>query len=299
MKLVRYGPPGRERPGLVDAAGALRDLAGCVDDIAGATLDPARLAELARLDPASLPRVAADARLGPCVGRVGKIVCVGLNYRSLAAQAGIALPAEPVLFLKAPSALCGAADPLELPADARCVDWEVELAVVIGRGGVRIPAAEAMAHVAGYAVFNDLSERAWQFGAAGMPGGGHNGGQWDKGKNHDGFAPLGPWLVTPDAIADPGALDLWLDVDGRRLQAANTADMLFDIPCLIAEISRYMRLDPGDVIATGTPPGSAFLQGMQGAEAAYLRPGQSLVAGIAGLGAQRRQVVAAPRIFPQ
>lgn len=290
MKLVRHGPPGGERPGLIDAAGQLRDLGGHLADLAGAALDPARLAALGRLDPSALPRLAPDTRLGPCVGGVGKIVCAGLNYRSLAATAGVALPAEPVLFLKAASALCGAADPLVLPPGALCVDWEVELAVVIGRGGREIAAAQAMAHVAGFAVFNDISERRWQFGAGAAPGSAHNGGQWDKGKNADGFAPLGPWLVTPDEIADPGALALWAAVDGVPMQAASTADMLFGVPQLIAEASRYLRLEPGDVIATGTPPGSAFLRP---APAPYLRPGQCLEVGIGGLGSQCRRVVAA------
>lgn len=290
MKLVRHGPPGAERPGLIDAAGQLRDLSGAIADLAGAALAPEQLAALAQLDPAGLPRLPAETRLGPCVGGVGKIVCAGLNYRSLAVAAGVALPVEPVLFLKAASALCGPADPLVLPAGAECVDWEVELAVVIGRGGREIDAAQAMTHVAGFAVFNDISERRWQFGAGGAPGSAHNGGQWDKGKNGEGFAPLGPWLVTPDEIADHGALDLWTAVDGRGMQAASTADMLFGVPRLIAEASRYMRLEPGDVIATGTPPGSAFLRP---APAPYLRPGQCLETAISGLGRQCRRVVAA------
>ncbi len=289
MKLVRFGPPGAERPGRIDAAGRLRDLSLYLPEISGEQLDPALLRAVAAIDCERLPPAPADARLGPCIARPGKIVCIGLNYRSLAVAAGMPLPSEPVIFLKATSALCGANDPLLLPAAARQVDWEVELALVIGRGGRNIAVAEALDHVAGYAVFNDLSERAWQFGAGGLHGGGHNGGQWDKGKNHDGFAPLGPWLVTADEIADPQQLDLWLEVDGRRMQAANTGDMLFSIPQLIAEISRYMRLEAGDIIATGTPPGSAFLHGPA---ARYLRPGQVLRAGIAGLGEQCRKVVA-------
>ncbi|HEY6896438.1 MAG TPA: fumarylacetoacetate hydrolase family protein [Rhodocyclaceae bacterium] len=289
MRLVRFGQPGAERPGLIDAAGRVRDLSFYLPEISGAQLDPALLQAVAAIDSERLPLAPPDARLGPCVARPGKIVCVGLNYRSLAATAGMPLPREPVIFLKATSALCGPADALRLPAAAQQVDWEVELAVVIGRGGRNIAAAQALDHVAGYAVFNDLSERAWQFGASGGPNGSHNGGQWDKGKHHDGFAPLGPWLVTADEIADPHQLDLWLDVDGQRMQAANTGDMLFTIPELIAEISRYMGLDAGDVIATGTPPGSAFLQGPL---ARYLRPGQTVRAGIAGLGAQCRAVLA-------
>jgi 2-keto-4-pentenoate hydratase/2-oxohepta-3-ene-1,7-dioic acid hydratase in catechol pathway len=285
MKLLRYGPPGAERPGLVDADGALRDLSALIPDLAGEVLDPLRLAKLGEVDPRSLPRVDAAVRLGPCVGGVDKIVCVGLNYRSLAA-AGFALPREPVIFLKAPSALCGADDPLPLPEGAECVDWEVELAVVIGRSGRNIPAPAAFEHIAGYCVFNDLSERRWQFGDGNAA---VNGGQWDKGKNHDGFAPLGPWLVTGDEVVEPHRLDLWLAVDDERMQSANTADLCFGIPELIAEISRYMSLHPGDVIATGTPPGCGFLR----QPPRFLRPGQTLRSGIAGLGEQCRRITTA------
>ena len=293
MKLVRFGPAGAERPGLIDPDGRIRDLSQYLPDLAGDQLDPARLADLARLNLDALPAVAPEARLGPCVGHPGKIVCVGLNYRSLAELTQAPLPEEPVVFLKAPSALCGACDPMELPATSRQVDWEVELAVIIGRRGRNIRTADAMTHVAGFAVFNDISERIWQFGTAGYAlrgiSGSHNGGQWDKGKNHDGFAPLGPWLVTTDEVAEPGNLDLWLDVDGERMQASNTRDMLFSIPELVEDISRYMRLDPGDIIATGTPPGSGFLLRP---EARYLCAGQQLRAGISGLGEQCREVVA-------
>lgn len=293
MKLVRFGPQGNERPGLVDTKGRIRDLSKYLPDLAGKELNPARLADLARLNPDDLPLVALDARLGPCVGSCGKIVCIGLNYRSLAEIAQVPLPKEPVVFLKAPSTLCGAYDPLELPSTARQVDWEVELAVIIGRRGRNIDVANAMSHIAGFAVFNDLSERGWQFGTGGFEPGRdsatHNGGQWDKGKNYDGFAPLGPWLVTVDEVADPRDLDLWLDVDGKRMQAANTSDMLFCIAELVQDISRYMSLDPGDIIATGTPPGSGFLQRPT---AQYLVAGQQLRAGISCLGEQCRDVVA-------
>lgn len=287
MKLVRHGLPGAERPGLLDRNGCLRDLSGHLDDFARASLDPGRLTEIARLDPDALPLLDSSVRLGPCVGGVGKIVCAGLNYRSLALAADIELPREPVLFLKAASALSGPRDPLVLPPGAAEVDWEVELAVVMGRRAQRVAPEEAMDHVAGFCIMNDISERTWQFGE----GAGFNGGQWDKGKNHDGFAPLGPWLVTRDEIPDPHGLDLWLSVDGRTMQAENTSDMLFPIPALIAWISRYMTLQPGDLIATGTPPGSAFLHRSR---SDFLRPGQILRAGIAGLGEQCQAVLAAP-----
>lgn len=292
MKLLRYGPPGQERPGLLDAGGQIRDLSQYLqgDDIAGATLAPERLNVLARLDPSSLPVVPRPVRLGPCVGGVGKIVCVGLNYRSLATQAGLALPTAPVIFLKAASALCGADDDLELPPGSTAVDWEVELAVVIGRTARRVGRDQAMAHVAGYCIINDVSARDWQFGPGGLPGAAFNGGQWDLGKNHDGFAPLGPWLVTADEIRDPGDLSLWLDLDAERKQQANTRDWLFDLPALITQISRHLTLLPGDIIATGTPPGCGFLA----QPPTYLRPDQTLRAGIEGLGTQTRRVVASP-----
>ena len=292
MKLVRYGQPGAERPGLIDGDGQLRDLSAHVPDIAGAELDPARLASLAARDLKQLPHVAAPYRLGPCVGNVGKIVCVGINYRALAQHPGVVLPDAPMIFLKAASALCGPDDPLVLPDDDAEVDWEVELGVVIGRTIRQGSPHPAMSHVAGYCIINDMSARRWQFGdAARTPG--HNGGQWDKGKNGDGFAPLGPWLVTADEVGDPHALDLWLTVDDTIMQSATTADLHFPVPALIAEISRYMRLDPGDVIATGTPPGSAFLRP---APQPYLRPGQRLRAGISGLGVQSRSVRQAQRL---
>lgn len=288
MKLVRFGPAGREQPGIIDATGTLRDLSAHVGDWAGSALDPAQLASLADLDIGSLPAVAGSPRLGACASGVGKIVCAGINYRSLTKYPGVSMPQTPVIFLKAASALCGADDPLELPPGALHVDWEVELAVIIGRGGRRIRTKDAWQHVAGFAVFNDISERAWQFGEGQDLLGQHNGGQWGKGKNHDGFASLGPWLVTPDEVPQLSRLQLWLDVDGVRMQSAQVSDMHFDIPCLLADISCYMRLEPGDVVATGTPPGSAFLRG---SDARYLRHGQQVRAGIDGLGVQNRRVV--------
>lgn len=288
MKLVRFGEPGQERPGLIDGAGALRDLGRQIGDFAGDALEPDRLARLRDLDPASLPRVDGPVRFGPCVGRVGKIVCAGINYRGLAGQ-GFALPSEPVLFLKAASAICGPNDPLELPPDCAAVDWEIELAAIVGRRLRRVTETEAAAAIAGYAVFNDISARDWQFGATPEERGTHNGGQWDLGKNHDGFAPIGPWLVTPDEIADPRALPLTLSVDGVAVQSGSTADLLFDAPRLIAHASRFMTLEPGDVIATGTPPGSGFLATPR----RYLSAGQTMTATIGGLGTQTRRVVAA------
>lgn len=291
MKLLRYDPPGHERPARLDADGRLRDLTRHVlgGDLANGALDPDRLAELARLDPSRLPVVHAPVRLGPCVGGVGKIICVGLNYRSLAHHAKLSLPDQPVIFLKAASALCGPDDELVLPAGSAAVDWEVELAVVIGRTTRRVGRDDAMAAVAGYCVINDISARDWQFGAGNGPGSAFNGGQWDLGKSHDGFAPLGPWLVTADEIDQAGALSLWLDVDDERLQQAATSDWLFDVPTIISYVSQHMTLHAGDLIATGTPPGSGFLR----EPPRYLAAGQVMRAGIDGLGTQTRRVVAA------
>lgn len=276
MRLVRYGPRGRERPGLVDRDGVLRDLSAHVADLDAATLAPARLAALRRLDPRALPAVPRRPRLGVPVAGVGKIVAAGLNYRAHAA-AGHTLPAEPILFLKAPSSLCGARDAVRLPRGATRVDWEVELALVIGRRASHVAPERALEYVAGYCVANDVSERAFQF---------ERGPTWDKGKSCDSFCPLGPWLVTRDEVPDPQALELWLAVDGEPMQAANTADMLFCCAELVACASRYMTLHPGDVLLTGTPPGSGFLQ----SPPRYLRAGETLRLGIAGLGEQRSRV---------
>lgn len=279
MRLVRYGARGRERPGLIDGDGVLRDLGAHVRDIDAATLAPAPLAALRRLDPRSLPAVPGSPRLGVPVAGVGKIVAAGLNYRAHAA-AGYGLPDEPILFLKAPSSLCGARDPVRLPAGATRVDWEVELALVIGRRASRVTPERALGHVAGYCIANDISERAFQF---------ERGPTWDKGKSCDTFCPLGPWLVTRDEIADPQALDLSLTVDGETMQASSTGDMLFTCAELVACASRYMTLHPGDVLLTGTPPGSGFLR----QPPRYLRPGQTMRLTVAGLGGQRSRVVAA------
>ena len=280
MKLVRYGAPGAEKPGLIDADGALRDLSAQVDDIAGAVLSPAGLARLQALPLGSLPLVRGEPRLGPCVGRVGKLICVGLNYRDHAEESGMAIPTEPVLFLKATSAISGPFDAIEIPPGAEKVDWEVELGVVIGQGGRYLSRERALQHVAGYCVINDVSERAYQL---------ERGGQWDKGKSCDSFAPLGPWLVTRDDVPDAQNLALWLDVDGQTCQRGHTRHMIFDVPTVVAYVSQFMSLQPGDVIATGTPPGVGFGQ----RPPRYLRAGQTLRLGISGLGEQIQNTVSA------
>jgi ureidoglycolate lyase len=281
MKLLRYGNKGQEKPGLLDSHGQIRDLSAHVSDIAGATLDPSSLATLARLDPASLPLVDGSPRIGACVGQVGKFICIGLNYADHAAESGMAVPSEPVIFNKWTSAINGPNDDVQIPRDSKKTDWEVELGVVIGKGGRYIDEAHALEHVAGYCVINDVSEREWQL---------ERGGTWDKGKGFDTFGPLGPWLVTRDEIADPHQLDLWLEVDGHRYQDGNTRTLVFQIPALIAYLSRCMSLQPGDVISTGTPPGVGM--GVK-PNPVYLRPGQEIRLGIEGLGEQRQRTVQA------
>jgi 2,4-diketo-3-deoxy-L-fuconate hydrolase len=281
MKLLRYGAPGRERPALLDAAGVIRDLGDLVDDIAGDTLSPETLARLATLHVEALPEVAADVRLGPCVGRVGKFICIGLNYSDHAAESNLPVPAEPVVFGKWTSAIVGPNDDIEIPRGSTRTDWEVELGVVIGRSGRYIDEVDALSHVAGYCVIHDVSEREYQL---------DRGGTWDKGKGCDTFGPLGPWLVTADEIGDPHALRLWLEVDGRRFQDGNTARMIFRIPTLISYLSTMMSLHPGDVISTGTPAGV----GLGCKPPVYLRPGNVVRLGIDGLGEQRQSVRAAP-----
>lgn len=282
MKLLRYGPQGQEKPGLLDADGGVRDASALVADWAGPSLAPAALARLAQVDPASLPRVAGvaqrDLRLGPCVAAVGKIIAIGLNYADHAAEAGMALPSEPVLFMKPSSALCGPDDDLYLPPGSTQTDWEVELAVVIGTGGLHIALDDALAHVAGYAVMNDVSERSYQL---------QRGGTWDKGKGYDHFAPLGPWLVTADEVCDPQTLALWLDIDGVPMQRGCTATMVFGVRHLVHYVSQFMHLLPGDVITTGTPPGV----GMGRKPPRYLRAGERLRLGVQGLGEQSALVV--------
>ena len=280
MKLVRWGAVGAERPGLLDDSGKVRDLSGIVDDIAGDALSDERLARIAAAGAAGLPEVAAGARLGPCVGRVGKVVCIGLNYRDHAREANLAEPKEPIVFMKPTSAIVGPNDFVEIPPGAEKVDWEVELGVVIGKTARNVARSGALDYVAGYCIVNDVSERAWQM---------ERGGQWDKGKAADTFAPLGPWLVTRDEVPDPQRLPLWLEVDGQRRQDGTTADMIFGVAELISYVSQFMSLRPGDVIATGTPAGV----GMGFQPPVYLRPGQTLRLGIQGLGEQRSPVRAA------
>ena len=283
MKLLRYGPPGQERPGLLDADGQVRDLSEHIDDLAGEVLTPAGLSLLRQLDPTTLPRVPGtpqrDLRLGPCVGQVGKFICIGLNYADHAAESGLPVPQEPVVFAKWTSAISGPDDPVRIPRGSVKTDWEVELGVVIGEGGAYIDEADAMKHVAGYCVVNDVSERDFQLKRSAS--------QWSKGKGCDTFGPLGPWLVTSDEVKDPQNLDMWLDVNGERRQTGNTRTMIFGVAELVADVSRYMTLLPGDVITTGTPPGVAL--GMK--PPVWLKPGDIVTLGIEGLGEQRQRVV--------
>ena len=279
MKLLRWGPAGAERPGMLDGAGRMRDLSGVVDDIAGAVLSDEGLDRLRGLDAAALPEVPEGSRLGPCVGGTGKFVCIGLNFADHAAEAGLPVPPEPVIFLKATSAICGPEDAVVIPRGAVKTDWEVELAVIIGTRAKYLTEAEALAYVAGYAVANDVSERAFQSERA---------GQWTKGKSCDGFGPLGPWLVTRDEVADPQALEMWLTVNGETMQAGSTATMVYGVAHLVSYLSQFMTLHPGDVISTGTPPGV----GMGMKPQRFLRPGDVVELGIEGLGSQRQDVVA-------
>jgi 2,4-didehydro-3-deoxy-L-rhamnonate hydrolase len=285
MKLLRHGPRGQERPGVLDAEGRVRDLSAIVPDIASDVLTAAGLARLRQIDLATLPLVPgtpqADLRLGPCVGAVGKFICIGLNYADHAAESGMALPAEPVVFSKWTSAICGPDDDVQIPRGSTRTDWEVELGVVIGDGGRYIDEADALAHVAGYCIVNDVSEREVQLE--------RGGGQWDKGKGHDTFGPIGPWLVTADEVPDPQALDLWLEVDGHRFQNGNTRTMAFGVAQLVSHLSRFMSLQPGDIISTGTPPGVGLGQ----KPPRYLVAGQRMRLGIQGLGEQRQRTVAA------
>ncbi len=280
MKLLRYGSPGAEKPGLLDGEGGLRDLSGQVPDIDGAALGAGLVESVRGLDIDDLPRVAGSPRIGPCITGVGKFMCIGLNYRAHAAEAQMELPAEPVLFTKYTSAISGPHDDVVIPRGSRKTDWEVELGVVIGRRGKHIPEEEALDHVAGYCVINDLSERGFQLEGT---------GQWVKGKSCDTFAPIGPWLVTADEVPDPQALDIWLEVDGHRYQDGNTRQMVFSVAYLVSYLSRFFTLHPGDVIASGTPPGVGM---GQKPHPVYLRPGNRMRLGVEGLGEQRLLAVA-------
>jgi ureidoglycolate lyase/2,4-diketo-3-deoxy-L-fuconate hydrolase len=283
LKLLRYGPKGHEKPGLLDAQGRVRDLSTIVPDIAGEVLTAQGLARLQEIDPASLPLVDGtpqqDLRIGPCVGQVGKFICIGLNYADHAAESGMAVPSEPVVFGKWTSAICGPNDDLQIPRGSTKTDWEVELGVVIGSGGRYIEEADALKHVAGYCVVHDVSEREYQL---------ERGGQWDKGKGCDSFGPIGPWLVTADEVPDPQQLTLWLEVDGHRYQHGSTRTMVFGVRQLVSYLSRFMSLQPGDLIATGTPPGVGLGQ----KPPKYLVPGQTVRLGIERLGEQCQRTVA-------
>ncbi|MFQ6546414.1 fumarylacetoacetate hydrolase family protein [Aestuariibius sp. 2305UL40-4] len=280
MKFIRFGEPGSERPGMVDSEGHHRDLSEHIFDLAGEALAPDVLARLAEIDPAELPLVPDGTRLGPAVARPGKIVCIGLNYADHAAETGATPPKEPMIFMKATSAWSGPNDPIRIPRGSEKTDWEVELAVVIGRRAKYISEAEVPDHIAGYAVMNDVSERAFQK---------ERGGQFTKGKSADSFAPFGPWLVTPDEVADPQALSLWAEIDGHRYQDGTTADMITPVFDVIAHLSQFMTLEPGDVIATGTPAGVGL--GVK-PDPVFLKPGQAVRIGIEGLGEQEMQTVA-------
>ncbi|VXC68718.1 Ureidoglycolate lyase [Sphingomonas sp. T1] len=278
MKLLRYGPIGHEKPGMLDADGAIRDLSGVVGDIAGDALTPEGIATLAAIDPATLPLVDGTPRYGACVGAVGKFICIGLNYSDHAAESGMDVPKEPVIFNKWTSAICGPDDAVEMPRGSTKLDWEVELGVVIGKPGRYIDEADAMAHVAGYCVINDVSEREYQL---------ERGGTWDKGKGCDTFGPIGPWLVTADEVPDPQALRLWLEVDGHKYQDGTTATMVFGVAEIVSYLSRFMSLRSGDVISTGTPPGVGLGQ----KPPKYLAVGNVMRLGIDGLGEQTQRVV--------
>ena len=279
MKLLRHGPSGAEKPGLLHDDGTIRDLSGLVSDIGGAVLSDAGIAMLRGIDPASLPVVAAETRLGPCVAGTGKFLCIGLNYADHAAESGMAVPPEPVIFMKATSAICGPNDPIIIPRGSQKTDWEVELAVIIGTKAKYVTEDQALAHVAGYAVSNDVSERSFQAERA---------GQWTKGKSCDNFGQLGPWLVTRDEVADPQALPMWLTVNGATQQNGTTATMVYDVAHLVSYLSQFMTLHPGDVISTGTPPGV----GMGQKPPRFLKAGDVVELGIAGLGQQRQDVIA-------
>jgi 2-keto-4-pentenoate hydratase/2-oxohepta-3-ene-1,7-dioic acid hydratase in catechol pathway len=279
MKLLRHGPVGAEKPGMLAADGTIRDLTGLVPDVAGAVLSDTGLAMLRAVDPMTLPEVPAATRLGPCVAGTGKFICIGLNYADHAAESGMAVPPEPVIFMKATSAICGPNDPIIIPRKSVKTDWEVELAVIIGTTAKYVSEADALKHVAGYAVTNDVSEREFQIERA---------GQWTKGKSCDNFGQIGPWLVTRDEVADPQNLSMWLTVNGEKMQNGSTKTMVYGVAHLVSYLSQFMTLHPGDVISTGTPPGVGL--GMKPPR--YLKAGDVVELSIQGLGTQRQDVIA-------
>lgn len=281
MKLLRFGPEGAEKPGILDVDGAIRDLSGVVADIAGDALSPEGLAAIGQTDVSALPVVPAETRLGPCVGGTGKFICIGLNYADHAAEAGMDVPSEPVIFMKATSAICGPNDPIIIPRGSEKTDWEVELAVIIGKRAKYVSEADALDYVAGYAVTNDVSERAYQLERM---------GQWTKGKSCDNYGQIGPWLVTKDEVPDPQNLSMWLTVNGKKMQDGSTTTMVYGVAHLVSYLSQFMSLQPGDVISTGTPPGVGMGQKPQ----QYLRPGDIVKLGIEGLGQQTQEAIADP-----
>jgi 2-keto-4-pentenoate hydratase/2-oxohepta-3-ene-1,7-dioic acid hydratase in catechol pathway len=281
VKLLRYGPAGAEKPGLLDSEGTIRDLSAHVSDIDGAALAPAELERLSKLDPAGLSAVEGSPRLGPPVAAVGKLLCIGLNYRDHAEETGAAIPEEPILFMKSTTSIIGPNDDVILPKGSRKGDWEAELGIVIGSRASYVEEADALDHVAGYCVFNDVSERHYQLEGT---------GQWVKGKSADTFAPFGPWMVTRDEIPDPQDLHVWLEVDGKRYQDGSTRTMIFPVTHLVSYVSRYMTLEPGDIIPTGTPPGVGLGQKPR----VFLKPGNVIRLGIEGLGEMQQNVLAHP-----
>lgn len=281
MKFLRFGPEGAEKPGILDVDGAIRDLSGVVADIAGDALSPEGLAAIGQTDVSALPVVPAETRLGPCVGGTGKFICIGLNYADHAAEAGMDVPSEPVIFMKATSAICGPNDPIIIPRGSEKTDWEVELAVIIGKRAKYVSEADALDYVAGYAVTNDVSERGYQLERM---------GQWTKGKSCDNYGQIGPWLVTKDEVPDPQNLSMWLTVNGKKMQDGSTTTMIYGVAHLVSYLSQFMSLQPGDVISTGTPPGVGMGQKPQ----QYLRPGDIVKLGIEGLGQQTQEAIADP-----
>ncbi len=280
MKLLRFGAAGAEKPGLLDPDGVIRDLSAVIEDFNPDTISDATFTKIAALDPKNLPAVSGNPRIGACVAKPGKFICIGLNYSDHAAEAGMQVPPEPIIFFKATSAVCGPNDDVEIPRGSEKSDWEVELGIVIGKQAKYVTEAEALGHVAGYCVVNDVSERAFQLEHA---------GQWVKGKSHDTFGPIGPWLVTRDEVADLQNLCLWLELNGERVQNGSTATMVYGVAHLISYLSKFMTLQPGDIITTGTPPGV----GMGMTPQRFLKPGDVMQLGVEGLGSQRQKTVQA------